>query len=323
MRDGLSLLDQCASATVGELTAERVYACLGIAGERKTAELMGYIAAHDTAKALALFNQLYADGKEMGALLDELACLCRDLLILKTAPEAGLTMLSGVATDKEAFGLSKALSSGELVLMMELLEATMSGFTRSASRRMDAELCLIRLCQPELQLDTQSLNARLTRMEEQIKSGSFVSNPPMQMIPEKEEEPQPISDTVDEPEPVEQPLPDTIEAPVGFWAELVSAIRQEMKPPYVGFFTTSENAPVKGILRNNQVVLQCSNSFMYDMINKAEILAVIARKASAILGQNVNARAEDMTTKPQTGEKMKRLMDFGRAHSNIVNIKDN
>ncbi|MDQ9750232.1 DNA polymerase III subunit gamma/tau, partial [Acinetobacter baumannii] len=34
MRDALSLLDQCASATVGELSAQRVYDCLGIAGER-------------------------------------------------------------------------------------------------------------------------------------------------------------------------------------------------------------------------------------------------------------------------------------------------
>ena len=34
MRDALSLLDQCASATTGELTAEAVYACLGIAGEQ-------------------------------------------------------------------------------------------------------------------------------------------------------------------------------------------------------------------------------------------------------------------------------------------------
>ena len=43
MRDGLSLLDQCASATTGELTAQRVYACLGIAGEQKCGELMQYI----------------------------------------------------------------------------------------------------------------------------------------------------------------------------------------------------------------------------------------------------------------------------------------
>ena len=89
MRDGLSLLDQCASATTGELTAERVYACLGIAGEQKCGELMGYIAAHDTKSALTLFNRLYSEGKDLGALLDEMACLTRDLLVLKTAALEG------------------------------------------------------------------------------------------------------------------------------------------------------------------------------------------------------------------------------------------
>ena len=78
MRDGLSLLDQCASATTGELTAERVYQCLGIAGEQKCGELMGYIANHDTKKALELFNRLYTEGKDLSAMLDEMACMCRD-----------------------------------------------------------------------------------------------------------------------------------------------------------------------------------------------------------------------------------------------------
>ena len=54
----------------------------------------------------------------------------------------------------------------------------MSGFTRSASRRMDAELCLLEMCQPELSLDAKALNARLTRLEEQIKSGAFVAAAP-------------------------------------------------------------------------------------------------------------------------------------------------
>ena len=168
MRDGLSLLDQCASATTGELTAERVYACLGIAGERKCGEMMGYIAAHDTKNALELFNRLYTEGKDLSAMLDEMACLTRDLLVLKTAGNAGITMLSGVASDKEALELTKALSSAELVRMMERLQETMAGFTRSASRRMDAELCIVELCQPELSLDTKALNARLTRLEEQV-----------------------------------------------------------------------------------------------------------------------------------------------------------
>ena len=325
MRDGLSLLDQCASATVGELTAERVYACLGIAGERKAAELMGYISAHDTRKALELFNKLYADGKEVGALLDELTCLARDLLILKTAPDAGFAMLSGVASDREASQLVKEISTAELVRMMELLETTMSGFTRSASRRLDAELCLIRLCQPELQMDAQSLNARLTRLEEQVKNGNFVATPTEKVAQKPDEKQQPAK-PVEEKTPAVEEAPATQaadDAPVGFWAELVSSIRKEMKPPMVGFFTTGDNAPVSGMLRGQTVVLQCSNSFTLDMVNKPEILAMVARKASAILGRQVNAKAEDASAASNTNEKLQRLMDFGRAHSDIINIKEN
>lgn len=327
MRDGLSLLDQCASATVGELTADRVYACLGIAGERRCAELMGYIAAHDTKKALELFNKLYADGKEMGALLDELACLTRDLLVLKTAPEAGITMLSGVASDREATDLCKAFSGGELVRMMERLETTMSGFTRSASRRMDAELCVIRLCQPELQLDAASLNARLTRLEEQLKSGSFVAAVPAKpSVPTAEAEDDdrpPMPDDADAPPDPQEPMAiQRDDTPVGFWTELVSGIRQELKPPLIGFFSATENAPVRGILRGEEVVLRCTNGFTMEMVNKPEILELVSRKASVMLAKKVVAKAEDASAIPQTNAKLERLMDFGRAHSDIVNIKE-
>lgn len=174
LRDALSLLDQCASATSGELTAERVYACLGIAGIQECGKLMACIADHDTAGALSLLNRFYAEGKDLGALLDEMACLTRDYMILKTAPQEGIGMLSGVASDQEVQELSRRFSSGELVRMMSLIQATAAGFTRSTSRRMDAELCIVNLCHPELQLDGESLNARLTRIEDQIRSGNLV-----------------------------------------------------------------------------------------------------------------------------------------------------
>ena len=53
-------------------------------------------------------------------MLDELASLVRDVLILKTAPEAGITMLSGVAEDAEIRALASRISGGELIRMMEL-----------------------------------------------------------------------------------------------------------------------------------------------------------------------------------------------------------
>ena len=328
MRDALSLLDQCASATTGELTAQKVYSCLGIAGEQKCGQLMGYIADHDTKSALELFNRLYSDGKDVSALLDELACLTRDLLILKTAPESGITMLSGVAEDSEAAALAKRFSGGELMRMMTLLEDTMSGFTRSASRRVDAELCLITMCQPQLQLDAQSMNARITRLEEQIASGVVVAAQPSQPAKPAQEAldadfddrpPMPTDDDA----PPEEPSAAPQEAPVGFWTELVSAVRKELKPPVSGFFVSTPNAPVQGVLQGQQVVLKCANSFTLEMINQPQILALVARKATAILGRPVTATAVDKTANPENSRRMEQLLSFGREHRDIVKIREN
>ena len=325
MRDGLSLLDQCASATTGELTAQRVYACLGIAGEQKCGELMGYIADRDTKHALQLFNRLYSDGKDVSALLDELACLARDLLILKTAPESGITMLSGVTEDSQAKQLAGRFSGGELMRMLTLLEDTMAGFTRSASRRLDAELCLITLCQPELQLDAESLNARLTRLEERIKSGTFTCTQPAAPAPaaEPEDDRPPMPTDADAPPEAVESAATEADTPVGFWSELVSAIRKEMKPPVSGFFVSTPNAPIQGELRGNQVVLKCANDFTLEMINKPDILTLVGRKASAILNRPVTATAVDRTAKPENSARMEQLLSFGREHRDIISIKDN
>ena len=324
LRDGLSLLDQCASATAGELNAERVYQCLGIAGEQKAAQMLGYIAAHDTKNTLALFNRIYAEGKDLAALLDELVCLCRDLLILKTAPNAGLSMLSGVADEKEAAGLARSISDGELVRMINQLQQTMQGFTRSASRRVDTELCLINLCQPELSLDAKALNARLTRLEEQLRTGTFVQTVPQQVASAQPEDimddelPPPPDDADAPPAPEEAPMP---QMPVGFWTDLTASLRAELKAPVLGFFSSSPSGPVQGLLQADTLLLRCNSTFVADQINKPEILQLVTRKASAMLGRNVTVKTVDLSITPQNSEKMDRLLQFGRSHSDVIKIK--
>ena len=329
MRDGLSLLDQVASATTGELTAEAVYNCLGIAGQQRCGELMGYIADHDTKQALELFNKLYTEGKDLSAMLDELACLSRDLLVLKTAPGTGISMLSGVATDEEIVSLKNRFSSGELIRMMSLLQETMSGFTRASSRRLDAELCILNLCQPELSLDAESLNARLTRLEDQLKTGKFtVSSPAVQEtkpVPEDLDERPPMPGDEDAPPTEEPPTPKSApntQAPPGFWTELMGASRKELKPPASGFFVAAQNSPIRGALKGDILEIRCAGDFVAAQVNRPDVLEVVARKASALLGRNVRISVVDITKKAEANPKMEKLLNFGRAHSDVVKIKE-
>ncbi len=324
MRDGLSLLDQCASATTGDLTAERVYACLGIAGIQQCGQLMQYIADHNSAKALALFNRFYSEGKDIGALMDELACLTRDLMIMKTAPKEGISMLSGVATDQEVYTLLNSFSMGELVRMLSVIQQTVDGFTRSASGRVDAELCIVKLCQPELSLDPEAMNSRITRLEDQLKSGNIVvtaSDNNLSSEDTHDDYPPVPSDEDAPPEPILQPAV-IDEAPVGFWIDIVSQARKELKPPVSGFFATTPNAPVQGIIREGKLVLICQSIFILEMINKPEILGLFSRKASAVLGKPIQAVAVSKESGGARSNQLEELITFGRANSGVINIKE-
>ena len=330
MRDGLSLLDQCASATAGELNADRVYACLGIAGILETGKLMQYIADKDTANALSFINRLYADGKDMGALLDELACLTRDLTILKTAPKEGISMLSGLTSDSDAFALSKRFSSGELLRMMNLIQNTLFSFSKSASRRLDTELCIVNLCQPELDSDMDALLARLTRLEDQLRSGNYIKvsqkNTPEPVIDATAQEPEEVfdEDIVTVVEEISEQIDEqpAIQAPAGFWTDIAASIRQELGTPLSGFFVTTPTAVITGELRGNQLVLVCANKFTMDIINKPDILALVALKASAKLGTQIKVTVSDRSADLGKSEQMEQLLRFGRAHEDIVKIKE-
>ncbi|MBQ2926174.1 MAG: DNA polymerase III subunit gamma/tau [Ruminiclostridium sp.] len=218
LRDALSLLDQC-SGTDGELTEETVLDVLGLAGSRQTARILDCVAREDTVGALEELDALYRDGKDMGAFLGELSSLIRDLLIRKTAPEGGQGLLTGGYEDKVIRQLIQQFTAAELVQMMTLIQTAQADLYRSTSRRLDAELCLIRLCDRRLSETTEGLLARLSRLEEQVAKGVVVAQQPtVQSAAAKQpmkEEP-PVEEAFDAPPPwddIPPPPPDERDLP--------------------------------------------------------------------------------------------------------------
>ena len=323
LRDGLSLLDQCASATTGELTVDRVYSCLGIAGIQDCAQLMAAIANKDAKTALTLVNRSYAEGKDLRALLDELVCVLRDLMVMRTAPRESISLLSGVASGTDLRPIAQQLSTGELVYMMNTVQETLHAFTSTGTRRVDAELCILRLCQPELALEAESINARLCRLEDQIKNGNFTVKAQVS-TPEDAwtEEYPPMPDDADAPPVFEEVVPQPAEAPIGFWTDLAADLRASLPVALRGFFQISQNPQVTGVPNGDVLELRCDSAFTAQMLDKPEILSLISQKASSRLGKQIRIQVVDITAKPTMNHNMSRLLDFGRAHSDIVRIKD-
>ena len=121
--------------------------------------------------------------------------------------------------------------------------------------------------------------------------------------------------------PAEEPVAEIEaeeETPAAFWTEICAQVRKELKPPVSGFF--APNGPIQGTLRGNTFVLSCANSFTKAVVDKPEVLELVARKVSAKLGQPMRAVASDKSN--VKNEQMEQLLRFGREHSDVINIKD-
>ena len=338
MRDGVSLLDQCASACQGELTEELVCQTLGLAGVKRTGELLMAAGKQDTAQALSIFEALYAEGKDLGALFDELSALCRDLLVLKAAPKSGVSMLSGIADEGQAAELEKLFAPAELLRDLTLVQAAKGAVGKNADARVAAELCLMQLCEPSLKLDVQSLGARVSKLEERLATGNFT--PAKQQAKaesaenEEDDDRPPFPDDADDPLAGLAPPMDAREierAPEKAsdgaqeeldrrWPELTASLREGLGVRERGFF--APGGPVRPRLKGDTLILTAPSQFVLDIIKSPNVQKIAAEKASAFFGHPMQVQFALAGQLDASGkDPMDALLALGEEHSDIMTIK--
>lgn len=352
LRDALSLLDQCAvtDRAIGE---QEVLDALGLAGNLETAGLMEQIGGGDTAGALETLSRLYGAGKEVGSLLNELSALARDLLIRKTAPKSGSALLTGGYDENTMRKLSNLFQTARLMQVLGLLQDTISELPRSGNRRTDAELCLIRLCEPSLDESISALNARLSRLEELLAGGvpaaCAVPTAPLaqpqtapaqaenrQMPPAKGEEERPpipeepgVRNSYPEKTPTERHEPaEAKEIPLAqeasgsaLWPGLVTGIRSKFPAEYPFL---SNPASVQGRIADGVLTLWVVDEFIKDMVGKNSILEELARLASSQVGNpvrcviKVGKAPEEEPALGQEHDNLDDLLAMGQQFGNII-----
>ena len=338
MRDGVSLLDQCASACQGELTEELVCQTLGLAGVKRTGELLMAAGKQDTAQALSIFEALYVEGKDLGALFDELSALCRDLLVLKAAPKSGVSMLSGIADESQAAELEKLFAPAELLRDLTLVQAAKGAVGKNADARVAAELCLMQLCEPSLKLDAQSLGARVSKLEERLATGNFT--PAKQQAKaesaenEEDDDRPPFPDDADDPLAGLAPPMDAREierAPEKAsdgaqeeldrrWPELTASLREGLGVRERGFF--APGGPVRPRLKGDTLILTAPSQFVLDIIKGPNVQKIAAEKASAFFGHPMQVQFALAGQLDASGrDPMDALLALGKEHSDIMTIK--
>ena len=340
LRDALSLLDQCA-ANGGAIDTDAVLETLGLAGNVQTAQMMECILRRDAKAALLLLNRLYAGGKDVGAVLGEIAVLARDLLISTAAPEGGASLLSG-GYDANTMKNLLALGSGaRFIQISTILQTATAELQFSVNRRTDAELCLLKLCDETLSGDLTALGARIARLEEQLAAGVRLAAPaaakaapapapapaaeaergdvPWDEPPLEEKSPlcgEPTEQQKDEEAaPSAEPAVQAQESDAGdVFAQLMESYKNRLAPDKRAFIGMA-----KGRLQNDTLTVYCAMDLQKNMLDQKAVTDVLEEVTSRAVGREIKARV--VVGEPEGGQKsdpMEKLMRMGSKFDNFT-----
>ncbi len=345
LRDGLSLLDQCAAAG-GTIDSGAVLDVLGLAGNLQAARLMELILNRDAQGALLLLDELYKGGKDMGAVLSELSTLTRDLLLQKTAPKGGAALLSGGFDAVLLDRLGKDVPAGRFLHLASTLQKASAELYASVNRRLDTELCLLRLCDEGLSGDLTALEARIRRLEDNQSARTGLARrspassapppeppPPSEVpAPQKPQDPPPwdMPPLPEEPPPMEEagqriydipeeaPLPPPAAASArplegGWWRTLAENCKGRLSPMYRPFL-----GMCSGVLEGDLLTVCAPDDLTLGRLDNDRVRDILAQEAEALTGSPVRLAlraGEPPQSSPE--ENLKNLLAFGRQFDNI------
>lgn len=213
LRDGLSILDQCAGRSK-EINSDLVSEVAGLAGREAMYKLSDCIANSDSNTAMSIISDLYQNSFDMERLCVEMINHFRNFLVAKTVRKSRELI---ICTDDEyntILEASKEFTVESIVFALDLFQNTLVTIKGGASARIEVEMAFIKLCEPKMDESIASLLDRVSKLENAIKSGvkvqptqTAVPAPKEEYVPKEEPKPQPKA----EPTPVPMPEPTPVE----------------------------------------------------------------------------------------------------------------
>lgn len=220
LRDGLSILDQCAGRSK-EINSDLVYEVAGLAGREAMYKLSDCIANSDSNTAMSIISDLYQNSFDMERLCVEMINHFRNFLVAKTVRKSRELI---ICTDDEyntILEASKEFTVESIVFALDLFQNTLVTIKGGASARIEVEMAFIKLCEPRMDESIASLLDRVSKLENAIKSGvkvqptqTAVPAPKEEYIPKDEPKPQPKAEPTPVPMPEPEPTPVEEEPPV-------------------------------------------------------------------------------------------------------------
>ncbi len=227
MRDAISLLELC-SGDNRPVTAETVEEIAGTGGRDAIIKILGAVCDKDYDTIFGEIGKIFMSSKDITVFWQELIGFYRDMLVVRTTKGAREYLDLSEKQFAELMDISGRFAAETILYHAKLLdEALVSMRMSSTSKRLCAEMTLVRMCDERFSTTNEALAARLTLLEDKLKSGAYRVTAQADTAPRADEAPANAADEKKE-TPKEEAKADTTEPPVKkeyrqlpYWADFV------------------------------------------------------------------------------------------------------
>ena len=203
LRDGLSILDQCAGRSK-QITAQLVSEVAGLAGREALYRLSDAVLARDSSAAVEELAQLHENSYDMERLCVEMINHFRNFMMVKTVKKSRELIICTDDEYKHIEASAGQFTLAQILRGLDLFQSTLVKIKGGATPRIEMEMAFIRLCEPKLETDPDAINQRLSALERAVQNG--VPAAPVKTVhsPAPAAHPAPAQPTVP---PTPQPTP--------------------------------------------------------------------------------------------------------------------
>ena len=286
MRDALSLLDVCRSNARNpedqqeHITAEHVRSSAGLAMSDCLFSIADAVLKQDVPAILKEIDTMFLNSIDFEKMCVQLISHYRGLMMAK-ALKSPADFVPGLSQDIQALTeQASRYSMGQILYSLTVLQDTLSRMSKTSQTRTELEMAVIKLSNPSLDRSVDAILARLSKLENQLKSGMLsIASSAAQTAQVSVEKPS--ADTVNQTaQPVAapgvtstapsvdiQPLPSPSKKEVSIfeqWPQVLDALRHTNNALHGALINTTA-------YRYQEIILiDCDNPLFLEMIRTNE-----------------------------------------------------
>lgn len=177
MRDALSLLDQCIAFHLGrELTYDNVLDVLGAVDTEVFSRLLRHVLDRDVLGCIQLLEEIVMQGRELVQFVTDFTWYLRNLMLVQVNDNLEDVIDMSTENLKRLKEEAQMADMSGIVRFIRIFSELSGQIRQSAQKRILAEVALIKLCRPEMEVGQDAVLDRIRQLEEKVENGIVVSN---------------------------------------------------------------------------------------------------------------------------------------------------